>query len=224
MRKKYQCQVMLDVVMVSILLSLMGFHLWSEYVHEWLGAVFFLMVVLHVSLNIHWIQTLFQGEYSAFRILKLAINFLLMLLFLSAVMSGVMLSRHILPNFIMHNSSDLVRKIHMTSVHWGFVVIALHFGVYWKMLANFFCKIWHISPDSVSVRRVLPALLGMVSGYGFYAFIQRGILPYLLLQVDFAFFDFEESTLLVYWDFFAIMIFGAYLTRFLIWLIIFRQQ
>ncbi|MBK5072662.1 DUF4405 domain-containing protein [Budviciaceae bacterium CWB-B4] len=223
MRRKYQCQVLSDVVMLFILLSLMGFHLWSEYIHEWLGTILFLMVMLHVGLNTHWLQKLFQGEYCAFRLLQLSINALLLLLFLSAVISGVMLSRHLLPDLVIHSSSDLVRKVHMASVHWLQIIIALHLGIHWRMLANFFCKIWHISPVSVLITRILPLIFSAIAVYGIYAFIQRERLPYLLFQVDFAFFDFDESMFLFYWDFFAITLSGAYLSQILIWLMTFRQ-
>lgn len=60
MKAKYIFQVVQDMVMMIILLSLMGFHLWGESIHEWLGIAFLLIVLLHNGLNIHWIRKLAQ--------------------------------------------------------------------------------------------------------------------------------------------------------------------
>lgn len=111
MKAKYIFQVVQDMVMMIILLSLMGFHLWGESIHEWLGIAFLLIVLLHNGLNIHWIRKLAQGEYSAFRIVQVTVNIILALLFLFAIISGLMLSKHVLPDLPIHRSSDFVRKI-----------------------------------------------------------------------------------------------------------------
>ncbi len=210
--------------MLLVLLSLMGYHLWGENIHEILGISFLSVILLHAGLNLHWFKKLLQGEYPVFRVLQVTINLLLMLVFLSAIVSGLMLSQHLLPDLAIHNSSDFVRKTHMASVHWGQVLIALHLGVHWKMLANFFCKIWSIASDSLLAKRVMPALFSGISIYGWYAFIHREVLSYLFFQVDFSFFDFEEPKILFYADFLAITIFMAYLTRYLIWLFLFRER
>ncbi|GKW36681.1 DUF4405 domain-containing protein [Pectobacterium carotovorum] len=224
MKAKYKFQVIQDTLMLIILLSLMGFHLWDENIHEWLGIIFFFIILLHNGLNTHWFKKLTQGEYSAFRILQVATNMLLMLTLLAAIVSGILLSRHVLPDLPIHSTSDFVRKIHMTSVHWVQVIIALHLGLHWKMLANFFCKIWNILPTSLFATKIMPLIFIMTSLYGLHVFIHRDMLPYLLIQVDFAFFDFEESKSLFYWDFFAVIIFFSYLTRYLSWLFFFRRK
>lgn len=210
--------------MLVILLSLMGYHLWGENVHEILGATFLATLLLHSSLNLHWFKNLKQGEYPAFRILQIIINLLLILVFMTAIISGLMLSQHLLPNLIIHNASDLVRKTHMLSVHWVQLLIALHLGMHWKMLANFFCKIWHVSPNNLLANRMMPVIFIMISIYGGYALVQRNLPSYLFMQVDFSFFDFDESKLLFYVDFLAIIISIAYLTRYLVWLFLFREK
>ncbi|MCL6333524.1 DUF4405 domain-containing protein [Pectobacterium carotovorum subsp. carotovorum] len=224
MKAKYKFQVIQDTLMLIILLSLMGFHLWDENIHEWLGVIFFFIILLHNGLNTHWFKKLTQGEYSAFRILQVATNMLLMITLLAAIVSGILLSRHVFPDLPIHSTSDFVRKIHMTSVHWVQVIIALHLGLHWKMLANFFCKIWNILPTSLFATKIMPLIFIMTSLYGLHVFIHRDMLPYLLIQVDFAFFDFEESKSLFYWDFFAVIIFFSYLTRYLSWLLFFRRK
>lgn len=224
MRKKYIYQVIQDIILLLILSTLMGYHLWSEYVHEIFGIVFLVFVLLHAGLNLHWFTSLFQGEYTVFRILQVTLNILLISVFVIAIFSGIMLSQHVFPNLSIHNASDFVRKTHMASVHWGQVLIAFHLGMHWNMLANFFRKIWHISATSLLANRVMPALFLIISCYGLYAFIHRRLFDYLLMRVEFSFFNFEESKFIFYLDIFSIIIFISYLTRYFLWLFLFRKK
>jgi hypothetical protein len=224
MRKKYIFQVIQDAVMLLILSTLMGYHLWSEYIHEISGVIFLMFILLHIGLNLHWFRHLFQGEYTVFRILQITLNILLIIVFIAALFSGIMLSQHLFPNLSLHNASDFVRKIHMISVHWGQLLIALHLGLHWKMLANFFCRLWNVSASSMLATYVMPLFFLSISIYGLYAFINRHLIAYLFMQVEFSFFNFEEPKTLFYADIFSIIIFIAYLTRYLLWLFLFREK
>lgn len=223
-KPKYLYQVVQDSVMTILLVSLMGFHLWGEVIHEWLGIAFLLLVLQHNLLNTYWFKAIFQGASDSFRMLKLTSNALLFGLLIAAIISGVMLSQYVMPDLIIHNASDLVRKTHMTSVHWLQIIIAVHLGIHWKMLANFLAQLCHIRSDSLLATQLLPGIYLALSFYGLYVFIVREMLPYLLLQVDYAFFNFEEPKLLFYFDYLTVIILFAYATRFLLWWLLFRRN
>ncbi|PWI33474.1 hypothetical protein DI392_11275 [Vibrio albus] len=223
MKLKYIYQVAQDSVMVILFGALMGFHLWQESTHEWLGLAFLLIVFKHLVLNNHWFQRLWLGDYDLFRALKLAINIVLAGLLITAIVSGVVLSQHIFADFFFHNASDMVRKTHMTSVHWLQIIMAVHLGMHWKMLARFFSQLWHISENS-RIAKFGSFLSLMLSVYGVSIFIQRDMSAYLLLQVDYAFFDFEQSVAGFYFDYIAVTILFAYTTRFFLWLFLFRNE
>lgn len=201
----------------------MGFHLWGEDTHEWFAIVFLFIVLQHNLLNLHWFNVLFQGPYDPFRAIKLLVNVLLLGLICAALISGLMLSQHVLANLAVHNGSDFVRKTHMISVHWLQISIAIHLGVHWKMLTKFFAQLWHIPVRSLATK-ILAILCLTLSIYGVSVFIERDMLSYLMLQVDYAFFDFEEPRLLFYFDYFSVTILFAYMTRFLLWLVLFRGK
>ncbi|WP_280141805.1 DUF4405 domain-containing protein [Cohaesibacter marisflavi] len=165
-------------------------------------------------------KRIFQRDYDLFEILKIITNIALFFLFLASIISGLMLSRNVLPNLFIHNSSDLVRKIHMTSVHWLQIFIAIHLGVHWKMLAVFLSRLWQIAEQSL-IRKLSSLVTIAFCIYGAYVFISRNMMAYLLLQVDFAFFNFEEPAVVYYFDYIAVMVLVAYTTRILIWLLIF---
>lgn len=47
------------------LLFLMGYHLWGDTVHEWVGARMFILFILHHILNWRWWAGIFKGKYTA---------------------------------------------------------------------------------------------------------------------------------------------------------------
>ena len=185
--------------MTLLLLVLMGFHLQDEIVHEWAGIIFSLLIMLHLYLNRHRLWSLSAKMPLTMRIINRVINAVTFAVILTAIVSGMMLSRHILLDLPFHNPASWVRKVHMTSVHWGMLILALHIGLHWKMLATFF------------------ALLGL------YWLLNLNYLDYLLMKVDFSFFDYDESPLLFYLRYLAIIILFSLMTRFLLWCLIFRQ-
>ena len=60
-----------------------------------------------------------------------------------------------------------------------------------------------------TTRMILRILFIIISLYGAYAFVKRGIGDYLLMKVMFAFFDFSESRIVFLLDYIAIMVFVA---------------
>lgn len=131
--------------MTLLLLILMGFHLHGETVHEWAGIIFTLLILLHLYLNRHRLWSLSPNIPLTMQIVNRIINGVTFVVILTAIVSGMMLSRHILLAMPFHNPANWVRKVHMTSVHWGMLILALHIGLHWKMLATFFCRILSIS-------------------------------------------------------------------------------
>jgi len=186
MRNKPKFQVAQDGTALLVLLTLLGYPLWPEWLHEWLGLGLLLMLLLHNGLNARWYRNLVTGRYNLQRRLQLGVNGLSALLLLLALGSGLMLSRHLWPEFPLHQGTDLVRKIHMTAVHWLQLMIAVHLGLHWKLLGGFFCALMGISGRNRLVRRSLASLWLAVAAYGATVFIRRDLPAYLLAQVDFS--------------------------------------
>ncbi len=135
-----------------------------------------------------------------------------------------MLSKHLLAEMPFHSTSDLMRKIHMTSTHWLQILVGVHLGLHWKAIANLLANGYRINTEHFLAKFVIPVCWLIIGSYGIFAFVKRELLPYLLLQVDFAYFNYNESRVVFYFDFFAILIAFAYSTRFLVWLFLFRKN
>lgn len=82
--------------MTLLLLVLMGFHLQGEIIHEWAGIIFTLLIILHLYLNRRRLWLLSMKIPLSMRIVNRAINVVTFVVILTAIVSGMMLSRHIL--------------------------------------------------------------------------------------------------------------------------------
>lgn len=78
--------------MYAIFLLLMGQHLLSGAVHEWLGISLFVLFITHNVLNYRFYTTLFKGKYSVIRIVQTIINLLLLTAMLLCIASSMMIS------------------------------------------------------------------------------------------------------------------------------------
>lgn len=117
--------------------------------------------------------------------------------------SGIALSRHVFAGLDIHVSRAFARKIHMFCSYWGFVLMSLHFGFHWDMflgIANKFAK------NKSVLRTVILRIVAIdIAGYDIYAFQKREIGSYMLMKIQFAFFDMEEPLLMFMLDYLAVM-------------------
>lgn len=209
----------IDVAMTLLLLFLMGYQLWGEAAHEWAGSAIFILFMLHHWMNRGWYKGLFRGKYHAMRICMLTLNLLLLAAMFTLMFSAVVLSRYVFSFLSIDRMSWFARKMHMAGAYWSFVLMALHLGLHWNLILNHWIRRAQSREKSVKQekmtekrmfrtggkRRSAWILATLVALYGLYAFIRRNILSYLLLRVEFAFLDYNESKLFFYLDYVAMM-------------------
>ena len=168
----------------------MGYHLWGEILHEWIGAGMFLLFIIHHILNRKWTGNLVKGRYTPMRAAQTVLVILILICMLGSMVSGIILSRHLFAFLDIRGLSSQARVIHMTCAYWGFVLMSLHLGIHWGIMTRITGKMFQ-KPSSV--RRWTARIVGAgIAVYGIYAFAKRDILSYMMMQVHFVFFDYSE--------------------------------
>lgn len=217
MKPKMIMKICIDIAMTVILLLLMGYEKIGQEAHEWIGIAIFVMFIAHHILNHRWSRNLFKGKYTALRILQISLVILVLLSMIGSMVSGIILSRHALSFLGINSGRAFARNLHMLSAYWGFVFISLHLGIHWGMIMGIARKL--VKKPSEVRKWILCAAAALIAGYGVYAFIERNIGSYMLLQNQFVFFDFEEPFMLFLFDYIAVMglftVAGYYLSKLL---------
>lgn len=203
MKRKQIVKIAVDIAMTAVLLLLMTYELIGQVSHELLGIIMFVLFILHHILNNRWTKNLIKGKYTTLRTLQTVLVVLVLISMAGSIFSGVMLSRHIFSFLPFGNGLSFARNLHMLSVYWGFVFMSLHLGFHWNMIMGMAKRL--TKKPSVMRTWMLRIIALIIAGYGVYAFVKRDIGSYLLLQNQFAFFDFEEPIVQFLLDYIAVM-------------------
>ena len=217
MKPEMKVKIGVDIGMTIALLFLMTYELIGQAAHEWLGIGIFVLFILHHILNCKWSRNILKGNYTLLRIWQTLLVVLVLASMIGAMVSGMILSRHAFSFLQVRGMRSFARNLHMLASYWGFAFMSLHLGFHWSMMMRMAAK---MTKGSSAVRTwVLRTLSLVIAAYGVYAFVKRDIGSYMLLKIQFVFFDFEEPLILFLWDYMAIMglfvFIGHYFTIFL---------
>lgn len=107
-----------------------------------------------------------------------------MLLVLAAMVgsmvSGIILSRHVLSFLPIDGGRSFARKLHMIAAYLGFVLMSLNLGLHRSMMIGMVKKLVKtVSPVRTWILRILALA---IAGYGVFAFIKRDIGSYMILK------------------------------------------
>lgn len=203
MSKKLKVRIVIDLLMTGCLLFLMPYELVGRMAHEWIGAGMLVLFILHHILNRQWIKNLRKGKYTPFRIVQTMLAGLVLLAMLGSMASGMILSRYVFAFVNVSGGIASARNIHMACAYWGFVWMSLHLGFHWGMILGMVRKLR--GKSSVAEKWTARALALAVAAYGIHAFVKRQIGSYMLMQIQFVFFDFEEPLAYFILDYMAAM-------------------
>ena len=214
MNRKMRFKIALDIAMTFGLLFLMGYQLWGEAAHEWVGAGLFILFILHNILNRNWYKNLFRGRYTALRVMQAAVNMLLLISMMCMMYSGIVLSRYAFAFLSIRGGMSLARILHMAGAYWGFVLMAVHLGLHWKMFLGMASRGFNSKTFPWSLCILLPLAGTAIAVYGLSGFIRRVLLTYMLVRTEFVFLDYNEPPLMFYLDYMAMMGLFIYLAHY----------
>ena len=183
--------------MLILMPILMAYSLVSDYLHEIIGMIIFILFLVHHLLNRKWFLSLKTSKHNSLTAFRAFINIGLMILMLAQPLSGIFMSKYLYSFPSVINLTTL-RKIHLSLAYWLFVLISVHSGTHLhlsqkqsKQKKEYFCLI---------------ILTVVVSLHGVYAFYKRSFLQYMFLRNIFVFYDFSEPLFYFFFDYLAIMI------------------
>lgn len=203
MKPKQIVKIIMDIAMTVLLLLLMAYSLVGVQTHEWLGLGSFALFAVHHGLNLQWTRGVCKGRYTPYRIAQTALVGAAFVSMLGSMVSGIVLSRYALRFLPVTGGRSWARTVHMLSAYWGFVFISLHLGLHWSGMMGMAKRMF---PKPSAARAWAVRITGfLIAGYGVYAFIRREIGSYLLFQIQFVFFDFEEPLFFFLTDYLAVM-------------------
>ena len=187
----------LDILMTLLSIILMGGTILfpNDRVHQIFGISLIVIWAIHVILNRRWYEALFNGQYKPYRIMQLIVNCGVLICALLLLISGLLMAWFI-PSDWVGGALGFARITHLLASHWYYIFMAFHIGLHASMIANQL-KIHGIIPHFICI---------IISLYGIYAFIIRGVWKYMFGLQQFFFFDFNRGYVLFALDYISIIV------------------
>ena len=187
----------IDLAMVLLFITALGFRSTGGLAHEWIGLMFSLLCSLHVAHNWNWYGSLLKGKYSASRVLNTSLNLLILVGAILLFISGVINSRHIFKALNLNGSLEM-RQLHSLVAYWGIVLLGVHAGLQWnKVLMALKIKAgtnWKWLGNSLALR----GLAILLTAYGIWASFDRAMASKLFLGFSFDFWESSRPEILFY--------------------------
>ena len=206
----YIVTMRLEIPLTILSLVLMGGNMFLPWApaHEIIGVALMVVWGVHIYANRRWFMATFRGRYNPFRMTQAVVNYGMLICVAFLAVSGVMLSNHVFAFFGIESGASFARTAHLLASHWYFVFISLHIGLHVGVIFNRLKIAQFVkgSRGSVVAARIIVAL---VSVYGIYAFVERGLWKYLTLQQPFFFMDMERGYVLFFVDYISIVVLFA---------------
>ena len=173
-------RLLIDALMLAVLLLLMPYLLIGEELHEILGVAMFVLFAIHQYFNRKWYKVC---KFN----LQTAINFLLLILMILQMASGVFISIYLF-DIDIYDGASTARNVHLAGSVWLLIFVSIHLGAHFNLLKT---------QLKIKSSKLLKILAGAISIYGIY---------YMFLKSEFVFWDFSENPAFVVADCLAVMI------------------
>lgn len=219
MQTKTKLKMAVDAGMAVLLPILMAYMLTGQEVHEWVGAAMFVLFLLHHALNMQWWSSVRKGRYTPMRVVTLAFDLLLLADMACLMVSGIVMSRYVFDFLPIEGGMALARLTHMAASYWGFVLMSAHLGMHWNMVIGMARKGLRAAAPARRRAFCLHMTAALIALYGLFAFWKHEIASYLFLRVEFVFFDYEQSPILFFAEYLAMMGLFAALAHYLTFLL-----
>ena len=190
-------RIPLDILMTLLSIILMGGTMFfpDDRVHQICGISLIVIWVVHVVLNRRWYGSLFKGNYQPYRTMQIIVNLGVLICALLLMISGLLMAWFIPADWV-DGALEFARITHLLASHWYYIFISFHIGLHGAMLAGKM-KIHGFVPRIICI---------LISLYGIYAFIIRGVWKYMLGLQQFFFFDFNRGYVLFALDYISIIV------------------
>lgn len=205
MTPKLKFKITIDILLTVLLPVLMAHMLTGQKVHEWVGALMFVLFIIHNVLNANWYLNLSRGKYTPQRILQTIINLMVFACMLGLMISGIIMSHHVFSFLPIYGGMAFARKLHMLTAYWGFILMSLHLGMHGNMINGVTNKSFGTQSSPRRYKAVPRLIAILIAAYGVYSFVKNDIASYMLLKNEFVFFDSEQSAMLLFSEYLAMM-------------------
>ena len=179
----------IDLLLVVLLPVLMAELLTGQLLHEWLGSLMSVVLIVHHLLNHSWYKGIFRANKSLYQIAGIALDLLLLVDVLALGASGVVMSGYVFSWLPIYGGAVWARRIHLLSSYWGLLLMSLHTGMHWEMVMAAARRRFAAACGARQSRSIARGAAAVIALFGIFCFVDQRLPDYLFLQTAFVFWD-----------------------------------
>lgn len=212
MNRKMLSKLTIDLIMTILLFAAMACRITGNTIHELVGVSMFVLFIAHNIVNRRWYQAVLKEKNSVLSVLNTTVNLLILITMAVLLVSAVYIS-HTVFDFIPAEGNLFVRKIHVFSAYWGFILMSVHLGIHWGMITGAVRRMTGITITNRIYRIVLRVVVVLIVVYGVQVSFDKDLCSKLILYYAYDFWNSDESMTGIFMSYLSIMgiyIFGTY--------------
>ncbi len=162
---KINFRMTVTALLPLLFLPIMCFHYVPKVLHEVLGILWLLLVLIHIGQNRQWFASLKRGRWPILRLIGTVIDILLLVVLLVMVGAGSGISNHLFKEIMPLDiqRSILIHQLHVSLPYALLILMGLHWGLHFKGWR----ARWHLPWPAFLPLKVVLAILVITGGiYG----------------------------------------------------------
>lgn len=201
---KNKGRALFNCLIVILLLFQMTRQFLPGMVHEAVGIIFIVLVMVHNATKRRWYAGLAQGRWNLRRVMLAVVDFALVAVFVGIAACGLGMSGIAVSLGVAGHTMQL-RSAHIALTHLGFLLVGVHLGMHARPALSKAGRALSSRIGPVAARAAGLALGILVLVYGALAFVKLDFAGYISMQTRFAFIDPNQSVALFVLDHLAVL-------------------
>ena len=173
-------KIIVDILMFFLLLLEFSRVYLPSFIHETIGFLLIVLVVIHLIFNKNYLKKLFVGKYNVSRIIMLIINILFFISLILNLIFGILSSQDLFR--FLNVGSLIIIKLHKIFAYISLLCLGLHLGINCSPLLKKICK-------KINNENIINVLIIIIACLGVYFFIDLDIFSHLIGKYGFSSFD-----------------------------------
>lgn len=183
----------LDFATAGLLLVALAHYWLDNAVHEVIGTGIFLLLIGHSIFNRRWWGGIARQRREPRNVITTAMNLSLLITMLTLLATSAIISQTVF-GFLPIRSNFTSRQVHAAAAYWALIIVAIHLGWHWQMIAAVVSARLGITTSSTLRIAVLRVIAIALAAFGAVSWFEVDIGSKLLMQTSLVGWDFATST------------------------------
>jgi hypothetical protein len=176
-------RLFINTAMLVLLMASLAYRWTGNPIHEWNGIFLLVLTAVHNIFNGAWYRkSLSPKGVRAY--LKTIIDLLLLVSVVVLMGSATLISRTLFP-FLHGEGSVMARQVHVSAAYWFLLLVSAHLGFHWAGVLDKTVKWFGVVGKSRLFWKLMRLAAFAILVVGMKEFMDRGILPKMVLYYSF---------------------------------------